>query len=85
MDSYMGNKKKRPRITEFASQIFHSSTAVSKLDSTMHRSFTIPPNSSDLSINEDEADTGVLRKKCVQFEIIGLSINDNSSHINLNL
>ncbi|XP_032682437.1 rho guanine nucleotide exchange factor 3-like [Odontomachus brunneus] len=63
MDSYVGNKKKRPRITEFASQIFQSSTALSKLDNAMHRSFTIPPNSSDLSINEDEADTGVLRKK----------------------
>lgn len=59
IDSDMGKKKKRRRITEVASSIFSSSASASKL----HRSFTIQPNASDLSIVEDEADTGTLRKK----------------------
>ncbi|XP_011156254.2 neuroepithelial cell-transforming gene 1 protein isoform X2 [Solenopsis invicta] len=62
MDSDMGKKKKRRRITEVASSIF-SSAAASKTGNTLHRSFTIQPNSADLSIIEDEADTRTLRKK----------------------
>ncbi|KYN30902.1 Rho guanine nucleotide exchange factor 3 [Trachymyrmex septentrionalis] len=62
MDSDMSKKKKRRRITEVASSIFSSSTS-SKSGNTLHRSFTIQPNSSDLSIIEDEADTRTLRKK----------------------
>lgn len=63
IDSDMGKKKKRRRITEVASSIFSSSVAASKLGNTLHRSFTIQPHSSDLSIVEDEADTRTLRKK----------------------
>lgn len=75
MDSEMGNKKKRPRISEFASSIFPSSAAVSKLASNvMHRSFTIPPNSSDLSIIEDEADTGTLRKKYLCVKVLTTTV-----------
>ncbi|KAL0109620.1 hypothetical protein PUN28_014577 [Cardiocondyla obscurior] len=62
MESDIGKKKKRRRITEVASSIF-SSAAGSKSGNTLHRSFTIQPNSSDLSIIEDEADTRTLRKK----------------------
>lgn len=62
----MGKKKKRCRITEVASSIFSSSTVASKSGNTLHRSFTIQPNSSDLSIVEvDEPDTRTLRKKYV--------------------
>ncbi|XP_071570820.1 rho guanine nucleotide exchange factor 3 isoform X1 [Temnothorax nylanderi] len=63
MDSDTSKKKKRRRITEVASSIFSSSTAANKSGNTLHRSFTIQPNSSDLSIIEDEADTRTLRKK----------------------
>ncbi|XP_011694833.1 PREDICTED: rho guanine nucleotide exchange factor 3-like isoform X2 [Wasmannia auropunctata] len=64
MESDTGKKKKRRRITEVASSIFSSSvTTASKSGGTLHRSFTIQPNSSDLSIVEDEADTRTLRKK----------------------
>ncbi|XP_012541940.2 rho guanine nucleotide exchange factor 3 [Monomorium pharaonis] len=62
MESDMGKKKKRRRITEVASSIFSSTTA-SKSRNTLHRSFTIQPNSADLSIVEDEADTRTLKKK----------------------
>ncbi|XP_012227565.1 rho guanine nucleotide exchange factor 3-like isoform X2 [Linepithema humile] len=62
MESDTGKKKKRRRITEVASSIFSSSTAASKLGNALHRSFTMQPNSSDLSIIEDEGDTGTLRK-----------------------
>ncbi|XP_011638175.1 rho guanine nucleotide exchange factor 3-like [Pogonomyrmex barbatus] len=63
MESDMGKKKKRRRITEVASSIFSTSAATSKLGNTLHRSFTIQPNSSDLSIVEDETDTRTLRKR----------------------
>jgi len=63
MESDTGKKKKRRRITEVASSIFLSSTAANKLGNALHRSFTIQPNSSDLSIIEDKGDTGTLSKK----------------------
>ncbi|XP_072753061.1 rho guanine nucleotide exchange factor 3 [Anoplolepis gracilipes] len=63
IESDVGKKKKRRRITEVASSLFSSSIVGSKLGNTLHRSFTIQPNSSDLSIIEDEADTGTLRRK----------------------
>lgn len=63
MESDMGKKKKRRRITEVASSIFSSSIVGSKLGNTLHRSFTVQSNASDLSIIEDEADTGTLRRK----------------------
>lgn len=63
MESDIGKKKKRRRITEVASSIFSSSSAANKSGNTLHRSFTIQPNSSDLSIIEDEADVRTLRKK----------------------
>jgi len=63
MESDIGKKKKRRRITEVASSIFSSSIVGSKLGNTLHRSFTVQPNSSDLSIIEDETDTGTLRRK----------------------
>ncbi|XP_011874884.1 PREDICTED: rho guanine nucleotide exchange factor 3-like [Vollenhovia emeryi] len=62
MESDMGKKKKRRRITEVASSIF-SASAAGKSGSVLHRSFTIQPNSSDLSVVENEADTRTLRKK----------------------
>lgn len=62
MESDIGKKKKRRRITEVASSIFSSSIVGSKLGNTLHRSFTVQPNS-DLSIIEDETDTGTLRRK----------------------
>ncbi|KAL6427282.1 hypothetical protein ACFW04_008691 [Cataglyphis niger] len=63
MESDIGKKKKRRRITEVASSIFSSSIVGSKLGNTLHRSFTTQPNSSDLSIIEDEVETGTLRRK----------------------
>ncbi|EZA53733.1 hypothetical protein DMN91_007858 [Ooceraea biroi] len=62
IDSDTGKKKKRRRITEVASSIFSSSSVASKLGNTLHRSFSIQPNASDLSIIEDE-DTETLGKK----------------------
>ncbi|EFN76802.1 rho guanine nucleotide exchange factor 3 [Harpegnathos saltator] len=62
IDSDIGNKKKRPRITEVASSIFPSLVAMNKQRNIMQRSFTIVPDS-DLSIIEDDADIGVSRKK----------------------
>lgn len=59
IDSDMGKKKKRRRITEVASSIFSSSST-----SKLHRSFIIQPNVSDnLSVIEDEAEAGTLSKK----------------------
>jgi len=64
IDSDTGKKKKRRRITEVASSIFSSSNVVaSKLGNTLHRSFSIQPNSSDLSIIEDETDAETLGKR----------------------
>jgi len=63
IDSDTGKKKKRRRITEVASSIFSSSNVASKLGNTLHRSFSIQPNSSDLSIIEDEVDTETLGKR----------------------
>ncbi|XP_020288203.1 rho guanine nucleotide exchange factor 3-like [Pseudomyrmex gracilis] len=55
-------KKKRCRFTEVASSIF-SSTSTSKIGNTLHRSFSIQPNMSDLSIMENEPNTTTLSKK----------------------
>lgn len=63
MDSDISKKKKRRRITEVASSIFSSSTAINKLGNTLHRSFTVQANPADLSIIEDETSTDTLHKK----------------------
>lgn len=63
IESDVGKKKKRRRITEVASSIF-SSSSLTKQGNTLHRSFTIHPSATDLSFAENEADTGTLRKKC---------------------
>ncbi|KOC68204.1 Rho guanine nucleotide exchange factor 3 [Habropoda laboriosa] len=63
IESDMGKKKKRRRITEVASSIFSSSTLGSKQGNTLHRSFTVQPNTTDLSFGDNETDTGTLKKK----------------------
>lgn len=63
IESDVGKKKKRRRITEVASSIFSSSTLGSKQGNNFHRSFTIQPNTSDLPFVNNEADTGTLKKK----------------------
>ncbi|XP_076245738.1 rho guanine nucleotide exchange factor 3 [Calliopsis andreniformis] len=64
IESDMGKKKKRRRITEVASSIFSTSSVVNKQANTLHRSFTIQPSVTDLSFVENETDTGTLKKKC---------------------
>ncbi|XP_034172602.1 rho guanine nucleotide exchange factor 3 isoform X1 [Osmia lignaria lignaria] len=65
IESEMGKKKKRRRITEVASSIFSSSSSTisTKQGSTLHRSFTIQPNTTDLSFVDNETDTGTLKRK----------------------
>lgn len=64
IESDVGKKKKRRRITEVASSIFSSSTLGSKQQgNNFHRSFTIQPNTPDLPFVNNEADTGTLKKK----------------------
>lgn len=68
IESEMGKKKKRRRITEVASSIFSSSSSSSstinnKQGSTLHRSFTIQPSTTDLSFVDNETDTGTLKRK----------------------
>ncbi|XP_003707872.2 neuroepithelial cell-transforming gene 1 protein [Megachile rotundata] len=63
IESEMGKKKKRRRITEVASSIFSSSAISTKQGNTLHRSFTIQPSTTDLTFGENEADTGTLKKK----------------------
>ncbi|XP_068974705.1 rho guanine nucleotide exchange factor 3-like isoform X1 [Bombus flavifrons] len=63
IESDVGKKKKRRRITEVASSIFSSSTLGSKQGNNFHRSFTIQPNTPDLPFVNNETDTGTLKKK----------------------
>ncbi|XP_043256961.1 rho guanine nucleotide exchange factor 3-like [Colletes gigas] len=63
IESELGKKKKRRRITEVANSIFNSSIIGSKQGNTLRRSFTIQPNATDLSFVENELDAGTLRKK----------------------
>ncbi|CAK9831078.1 Rho guanine nucleotide exchange factor 3 [Anthophora retusa] len=63
IESDMGKKKKRRRITEVASSIFSSSTLGSKQGNTLHRSFTVQSNTADLSFEDNETDTGTLKKR----------------------
>ncbi|OAD61517.1 Rho guanine nucleotide exchange factor 3 [Eufriesea mexicana] len=62
IESDVGKKKKRRRITEVASSIF-SSTPSSKQGNTLHRSFTIQANTTDLLFVNNETDTGTLEKR----------------------
>ncbi|CAL7946430.1 unnamed protein product [Xylocopa violacea] len=63
IESDMGKKKKRRRITEVASSIFSSTLGSKHSGNTLHRSFTIQPNTTDLSFVDNETDTGTLQKK----------------------
>lgn len=63
IESDLGKKKKRRRITEVANSIFSSSSIGSKQGNTLHRSFTIQPGATDVSFVDNELDTGTLRKK----------------------
>lgn len=62
LESEMGKKKKRRRITEVASNIFSSSTLGSKHGNIFHRSFTIPPSTADLSFVDNDTDSGLLKR-----------------------
>lgn len=63
IESDVIKKKKRRRITEVASSIFSSSTLSNKQGNSIHRSFTIQPNATDLSFVNNEIDTGTLKIK----------------------
>ncbi|XP_054005742.1 rho guanine nucleotide exchange factor 3-like isoform X3 [Hylaeus anthracinus] len=62
IESELGKKKKRRRITEVANSIFSSSGIGNRQGNTLHRSFTIQP-SADLSFVDNELDTGTLRRR----------------------
>lgn len=63
MESDLGKKKKRRRITEVASSIFSSSTLSNKQSNILHTSFTIEQSAKDLSFVDNEADTETLKRK----------------------
>lgn len=63
MESDLGKKKKRRRIMEVASSIFSPTTLNSKQGNTLHRSFTIQSNATDLSFADNEIDTETLKRK----------------------
>lgn len=55
-DSSMIKRKKRKRLTEFATSLL-SSTSTTRLSSALHRSLGIPANNS-VSIVEEDIDAG---------------------------
>nr|XP_031844722.1 rho guanine nucleotide exchange factor 3-like [Nomia melanderi] len=63
IESDLGKKKKRRRITEVASSIFSSSTLGNKQANVLHTSLTIQPNTTDLSFVDNEPDTETLKRK----------------------
>lgn len=63
IESDVGKKKKRRRITEVASSIFSSSTLSIKVGNTLHRSFSIQQNTDDFSFTDEDAHANTIKKK----------------------